>query len=153
MPGTTVDATDAFFAAIEKSDSNAVRDLLGSNKELAIAKKRGDFKYPKDLDLESLKFMGGYIGSVTGLQLAILLGHDAIAKDILDSTFKEQLNETFGGNNTALHLAAFLGARDIVKLLLERGADRSIKNGKGFTPVDIADDGEMQELFTRSPVE
>ena len=40
-----------------------------------------------------------------------------------------------------------MGARDVVKLLLERGANRSIKNVKGFVPLDIVDDGEMRQLF------
>lgn len=34
------------------------------------------------------------------------------------------------GGNTALILATFLGARDVVKILLEYGADRTVKNAK-----------------------
>jgi hypothetical protein len=35
-------------------------------------------------------------GSITGLQAAILQGKDAIARDIIDSTFQEDLNEKYG---------------------------------------------------------
>jgi hypothetical protein len=44
-------------------------------------------------------------------------------------------------------LATFLGARDVVKKLLARGADRNIKNNKGFRPIDVLDDAEMREIY------
>ncbi len=39
---------------------------------------------------------------------------------------------------TALHYAAVQDAEDIVKLLLDKGADKSIKNKRGETPADLA---------------
>jgi ankyrin repeat protein len=59
------------------------------------------------------------------------------------------LDITFGGGNTSLHLATFLGAREVVKELLENGADRTVKNGKGFAPLDIVD-GTCLERVNRS---
>lgn len=88
------------------------------------------------------------MGSLTGLHLAILKGHDQVARDIIDATLGNgDLDMTFGGGNTALHLATLIGARDIVRVLLERKADPQIKNNKGFRPVDIADDPELQKFF------
>jgi hypothetical protein len=46
-----------------------------------------------------------------------------------------------------LHLATFLGAREIVKALLERGANAAQRNAKGFAPVDVVDDADMRQLF------
>ena len=37
--------------------------------------------------------------------MLIECGQDTIAKDIIDLTFKEDLGETCGSGNTALHLA------------------------------------------------
>lgn len=58
---------------------------------------------------------------------------------MIERTLKDDLDIPFGGGNTALHLATFLGAREVVKLLLERGSNRTNKNGKGFAPLDIVD--------------
>ena len=44
---------------------------------------------------------------MTPLHVAILLGQDEIAKDIIERTCSEDLNCTFGGGNTALHLGIF----------------------------------------------
>ncbi|KAI9215798.1 hypothetical protein BC828DRAFT_394714, partial [Blastocladiella britannica] len=127
-----------YFAAIAKNQPTSVRELLTASKDVTKAKQRGDYKFPKALELEALKFLGGYIGSLTGLQLAILMGEVAIARDIVDSSFQEDLDEKFG---------------EIVKVLLHRGADRTIKNSKGFSPTDMAIDPEMQDLFTTSPTD
>jgi hypothetical protein len=67
---------------------------------------------------------------MTGLQLAILKGYDGIAMDIIDAVLSQQdMDVMFGGGNTALHLATLLGAREVVRRLLERGAERNIKVG------------------------
>ncbi|TPX46126.1 hypothetical protein SeLEV6574_g03400 [Synchytrium endobioticum] len=102
------------------------------------------------LELDMYKFMGAYLGQMSALQYAILLGQDSIAKDIAERTFKEDLDITFGGGNTALHLASFMGAKDLVQLLLEHGANASIKNAKSFSPVDVSDDAEIKNVFAQS---
>ena len=40
--------------------------------------------------------------------------------------------------NTALHLAAARGLRDMVQLLLDGGADRTLANHAGLKPLDLA---------------
>ena len=53
-----------------------------------------------------------------------------MAKDIVDATLSvDDLNVCYGGGNSALHLATFLGYRDVVRRLLERGADPQLKVG------------------------
>eukprot|EP00759_Apiculatamorpha_spiralis_P031561 PhF_6_TR33454/c0_g1_i1/m.48797 len=45
---------------------------------------------------------------------------------------------TKGGASTALHRAAMMGHEDVVKLLLEHGADKGAKDAEGYTPFDKA---------------
>ncbi|KAJ3051691.1 hypothetical protein HK097_007277, partial [Rhizophlyctis rosea] len=142
---------EALFEAIKKQDPEQVRSLILQNKQLTSLRHRDpSIKFDPDVELDAYKFLGAYIGAVTALQLAILLGLDSIAKDIVERSLKDDLDITFGGENTSLHLATFLGARDIVKLLLEQGASKTVANSKGFTPLDIVDDPEMRVLFEGS---
>ncbi|KAH9249592.1 hypothetical protein BASA81_012666 [Batrachochytrium salamandrivorans] len=136
------------FKAIRASDADKVRELLLAERSLASLKFRDPTaRFEADVELDAYKFLGAYLGPLTPLQFAVLLGHDSIARDIIERSFKEDLDDTFGGGNTTLHLATFLGAKDLVKLLLERGANRSIRNSKGFAPVDVLDDSDMRKLF------
>jgi hypothetical protein len=48
-----------------------------------------------------------------------------------------------------LTAATLLGANELVGLLLERGANRTINNGKGFAPVDLSDDPEMLKIYNK----
>jgi hypothetical protein len=58
--------------------------------------KTDDAKFDTSVELDAYKFLGAYIGAITPLQFAIILGQDEIAKDIIERSFKEDLNETFG---------------------------------------------------------
>ncbi|KAJ3068799.1 hypothetical protein HDU98_008092 [Podochytrium sp. JEL0797] len=137
------------FKAIKSSNPDKVRSIISANKDLTKEKlKDPSAKFDVDVEIDAYKFLGAYVGSCTALQLALLKGNDSIAKDIIDVTgSKEDLDISFGGGNTALHLATLLGAKDIVKLLLERGASRQVRNSKGFAPVDVLDDTEMRKMF------
>ena len=46
--------------------------------------------------------------------------------------------ETWGSGDTPIHVAAFQGRPAALRLLLEAGADPSIKNDFGETPLDCA---------------
>jgi len=49
---------------------------------------------------------------------------------------------------TALHVAAYNGHIEIVKLLLERGADTSLKNWQGKTASDVTSNNkEIREII------
>ncbi|KAI9197281.1 uncharacterized protein BJ171DRAFT_520438 [Polychytrium aggregatum] len=139
---------EVLFEAIKQNRADDVRNILLNDKSLTSAKHRDPtIKFDAELELDAYKFLGAYLGSITALQWALMCGQDAIAKDIVERTLKDDIDVAFGGGNTALHLATFLGARELVKLLLERGADRSIKNSKGFAPVDLVDDPEIKRIY------
>ena len=66
----------------------------------------------------------------------------------MDYFIKKKLNINKKNKNgdTPLHLAIQKGDYDIIKLLLDNGANIKIKNKKGITPFDLADK-EMRMVF------
>lgn len=53
-------------------------------------------------------------------------------------TRDKKYQHIFSGQETALHLAAYIGNQYIIDLLLNAGIDRSIRNNEGLTAEDIA---------------
>lgn len=53
-------------------------------------------KFEKEVELDAYKFLGAYLGSMNPLHYAIMLGQDVIARDVLERTFKEDLNDVCG---------------------------------------------------------
>ena len=85
------------LTAIKASDSDKVRDMLLKEKSLSSEKYRDpSARFEADVELDAYKFLGAYLGSLTPLQFAILLGHDSIARDIIERSFKDDLDDTFG---------------------------------------------------------
>ena len=79
----------------------------------------------------------------SALMLAAVFGRTGIAKGLIAAGAKLDLVDVRGA--TALHKAAFLCHEDIVKLLLEKGADPSIKNNEGHTALDGVE-GSFEEV-------
>ena len=68
---------------------------------------------------------------------------------------KDDINKQNKNGDTPLHLAFKIGNYDIIRLLLENGANIKIKNKKGITPFDIADkemriDFNLGQLYNNS---
>ena len=59
----------------------------------------------------------------------------------------ENVNAQNSLGNTALHFAVNNGNADMVKLLLENGADASIANAKGWSPVTIAEKKQLNDFI------
>lgn len=57
------------------------------------------------------------------------------------------LNEQDADGNTFLHRAVLTGYKDIIKLLLDNGADYSISNNNGDTPFVIARNADLYEMM------
>ncbi|KAI9233039.1 MAG: hypothetical protein BYD32DRAFT_426949 [Podila humilis] len=138
-----------FFAAIQEQDTEVVRHMLVEHRSLltrARCKAKGA-SFPAEVERDAFTLLGAYLGPLTGLQLAILTGKDSVAKDILDSTFEQDVDAKFGNGNTALHLAVLLGASTMVSVLIERGADTTIKNKRGYSAVDMSDNPDILDLL------
>lgn len=57
-----------------------------------------------------------------------------------------ELDSFDSDNQTALHLAVHNGRTKIVKRLLIKGADRTLTNGEGKKPIDIALSMEFNQI-------
>jgi hypothetical protein len=60
-----------------------------------------------------------------------------------------ELDKIQGNGSTALHAASYYGHTEIVKMLLNRGASRSIQNKHKCVPYDEAKTEEIKKLFLR----
>lgn len=74
--------------------------------------------------------------ALSAVELAVELGGDVNA---VDST-----------GNTAMHAAAYMGRDEIVRFLIERGANMNVKNKKQWTPLTIAE-GVNEGTFYEFP--
>lgn len=68
--------------------------------------------------------------------------------DIITDLLKKGVNVNFMDDygRTALYFACYQGQTQVVKMLLESGADKDIKDCKKRTPLDIAQKYEYQEI-------
>jgi ankyrin repeat protein len=78
------------------------------------------------------------VDNLTPIHFAILLGHQAILKILLDFSSKEIINKFTKKIEAPLHLAILENDLSIIKLLIEYGADINQKNNNGYTALDIA---------------
>lgn len=67
-----------------------------------------------------------------------------LAKMLLEK--EKYLNVSNAVGNTALHLAATINDYDLVKLLVEQGANPNVKNAKDWRPIDIAVKNENVDM-------
>jgi ankyrin repeat protein len=58
------------------------------------------------------------------------------------------VNKQCEHGRTALHMAAAWGHADVARLLIESGADPTITDDEGMTPVDVARDGYRSNKVT-----
>ncbi|KAJ3237400.1 hypothetical protein HDU81_009498 [Chytriomyces hyalinus] len=105
----TTGTIEDLFKAIKSSNSDSVRSIISSNKDLTKEKLRdATAKFDVDVEIDAYKFLGAYIGSCTPLQMALLKGHDSIAKDIIDVSSKEDLDIAFGVSYLPISMACLL---------------------------------------------
>jgi hypothetical protein len=69
----------------------------------------------------------------------------------LETSSLADINRIEPHGSTALHAAAYYGHTEIVKLLLEKGAVRTIHNSYNCTPYEEAKTPEIRQLFARTP--
>ncbi|CAF3451342.1 unnamed protein product [Rotaria sp. Silwood1] len=91
--------------------------------------------------------------STSEFYLACRNGDIDTVKRLLPSLTLHDINRMEPNGSTALHAASYYNHFDIVKLLLEAGAVRSIINMYNMTPADEAATSAIKLLFRRRPEE
>lgn len=71
-------------------------------------------------------------------------------KSLLETITSEQIDQLEPNGSTALHVASYYGHDEIVKLLLEKGASRSITNKYNLTPYEEGKTDATRQLFSRN---
>jgi hypothetical protein len=88
--------------------------------------------------------------SLSEFYLACCKGDLETVRCLLCTLSLDALNQIEPNGSTALHAASHYGHIDVVRLLLEKGAQRRLLNSFNLTPVDEAQTDEMKELFNRT---
>ncbi|MCC3862329.1 ankyrin repeat domain-containing protein [Pseudemcibacter aquimaris] len=133
---------DEVFKAIDVADSVALKLLLEQDANLASCRSNDGMSavlfslyinrpeitevllsYEPDLDIYDLAALGG------AGQISVIL-----------ATEPKSVHEYSGDGFTALHVASYFGHADVVKLLLDHGAevDKLAMNGSDLTPLQSA---------------
>ncbi|RDD34928.1 Ankyrin repeat protein [Wolbachia endosymbiont of Cylisticus convexus] len=86
------------------------------------------------------------VSGETALHEAARNGHLDVVKYLVDDK-KADVNQKDICGETALHEAARNGHKDVVTTLLKKGANPLIKNKKGKTPRDLANDKNITQLL------
>ncbi|HXV75643.1 MAG TPA: ankyrin repeat domain-containing protein [Candidatus Polarisedimenticolaceae bacterium] len=113
------------FEAIDSGEIEPVREMIGRDPALAVARDErgvsavGHARYRMRPELVELLLAAG---PELDLFDAAAVGRVERLRELLDGD-PSLVSAVSGDGGSALHLAAFLGSADAVRLLLERGAD------------------------------
>ena len=72
-----------------------------------------------------------------------------LVKSHLKTMTPDEIDKLQPNGSTALHVASYYGHCEIVQLLLENGASRSIRNKYNFIPYEESKTDAIKELFSR----
>jgi len=81
----------------------------------------------------------------TPLVLATYLNQKAVTELLLDHSADINAQDAMMGN-TALMGVCFKGSYELAKLLVDKGADTTLKNNQGETALDFAKKGKFEEI-------
>jgi hypothetical protein len=95
-------------------------------------------RHRDEVDLGLIQSLLGDPQTYAPLHLAVVQARSEAAKLILEKQGPLHLNRQDERGNTALHLAVESGFVEMVILLLDYGADRTIRNPYGWTPLHLA---------------
>lgn len=74
----------------------------------------------------------------TPLHFAAKYGYITIAQQLIENKPEGIHSPCCGYNNTPLHVAAWFDKSDMIKFLIDKGADIAAKNNQGSTPIHFA---------------
>lgn len=82
--------------------------------------------------------------------LAVEAGNQSMVRELLGTSTQEQLKASTNNGDTALHLAARRKDVDMVRILIDYGANVDVQNGEGQTALHISaaeGDDQMVKYF------
>ncbi len=143
--------SDLLHDAIEGGHGDVIKKVLTGEtmtvgtKELELACIKGDVETASHLIEKGVK------PTSKALQNALnpLNPNLEIAKQLIKAGADINVQDEETGN-TILHTASFFGQRDIIKFLLDHGANRTLRTNHGQTAAEIARE-DVKDLFTSSP--
>lgn len=126
---------------VSLTDSNTLANMIESGESLESLKHT-----QSELGLGMRERVRGR----TFLHLAAECGRADVVEWLLEEhslnvNARSQKN-TATSRMTPLHFAAWTGSAEVVQLLLDHGADPSLRDGHGFTPKDIAARYEFDDV-------
>ncbi|KAJ9084348.1 hypothetical protein DSO57_1025451 [Entomophthora muscae] len=154
-------------AILSEDSVSMVRCLVEADEGLAL-NCLYSFRYPNLEDrfhhhheylYDARVLLGDELRNLNCLHMALVGGDDELAEWLLHFLVDASVGNgdprvlllflaaTCGGGNTPLHLAAFFGMADVVRRLLELGANPNTRNALKYRPVDCADSTETRSLF------
>lgn len=115
---------ERLLAACARGDAALAREFAGSEPHVV-----------EELLAEGGKTLGNFagVGNVRGVELLLDLGVDVNAVDAQGDGYYD-----IAPGSTALHVAAWRGRHDVVRLLIARGANVDAADGQGRTPLMLA---------------
>lgn len=140
-------AQNNIFDACRNGDLTTLKKIYNDNPE-SINTENKDGYLPLTLacyygHLEVVDFLAEKVKNINGtskfgtpLMAAVVKGYAKITEKLL--LHKANPNSKDANNTTALHYAIMFKKKDLVKLLLEAGADLSLKDNNGNSPEDYA---------------
>lgn len=127
-----------------------VNDAPGATALLGDAALKGHLGVVKLLIAKGANVRAKGSAGSTPLHEAALGGHAAVCEFLLDTGAAIDAAEDESGA-AALHLAASYGRREVILLLLERGADPKKRNAKGRTAREVATDAQQSTAAAMLP--
>ncbi len=142
------EAAKDVFQAVQDEDLKNLRFFMTDGADVDMRNEHGQTLLHKAIlegKLDAARFLleAGADTSLHGGQAAYTALHWAAYKQNAEMTrlileYTDQLEKTDGQSMTALQLAAFMGAKEVVAALAEAGADYRRTDAFGHTPAAIA---------------
>lgn len=162
--------TSPLFEAITMGSRTQLARLMTTTSTSDMLQNLLNFSYPNtslrfhhdsECQQAAVSLLGESCSPLSPIHIACFLGDEELAVDILNlvanaaqtldarKVLFEFMGRVWGAGNTVLHLASFMGMEDLVKRLLEMGANFNRRNDLGYRPVDCTDDELTRARFQK----